>query len=280
MTINNYIAQYKKQDENSGKAIFSIYNELKPFINYISNKYPIPGKDIDDLHSFALEQIFDCLNERELKRGTGMKKTLSENDNEVKNLNFLKNAIKYKFIRERRRTESNVKYSFNIEILDDNENKYLDRNNKPLDIGINFVHNIPYLYEGKKRTNVILNLPVVKNNRTVISHDFADPLDNSLSFDFKVDNGTDDDCELKDVLEYEYQKSNRDTSFDNFELRDIINNIKKCVSINEKQLRTINDIIKNSYSTSALKEYVKENKNDVNSIKKHLKLALEKLEVL
>ena len=279
MKINSYIAQYKKQDENSGDAIFSIYNELKPFINYISNKYPIPGKDIDDLHSFALEQIFDCLNERELKRGTGIKKTLSENDNETKNLNFLKNSIKYKFIRERRRTESNVKYSFNIEILDENENKYLDRDNKPLDIGINFVHNIPYLYEGKKRTNLILNLPIVKNSRTVVSHDYVDPLDNSLSFDFRVDNGSNDEQELKDVLEFEYSKSNRDTSFDNVYLKDIIDNVKKCVSINERQLKTINDLVKNSYSTNALKEYVKENKKDVNAIKKHLKLALKKLEV-
>lgn len=275
--INKYIAAYKKHDENSDDAFQKIYNMCKPYVNSMARKYPIIGKDINDFHFFAMEQILDCLNERKLKRGTGVKKVLSENDDAKKNFNYLIAAIKYKFVRERRKTESNVKYSFNMPILDENGEKYLDRNNKPLDIGINFVHNIPYLYEGKKKLNLILNLPVIKNKRTVVSYDYSDPIDGAISYDFRAN---DDESELSNLLDHEFYKNNRDTSFDMLDLNNIPNIIRKNLNIDDKQLNTIKGVIDNSYSVNALKQYVKENKKDVYKIKKHLRFGLKKIGII
>lgn len=272
--INKYIAAYKKHDENSNEAFQKIYDMCKPYISNMMRRCPIAGKDTDDFRFFAMEQILDCLNERKLKRGTGTKKVLSENDDAKKNLNYLIAAIKYKFVREKRKTEANLQYSFNMPILNENGEKYLDRNNKQLDIGVNFVHNIPYLYEGKKKLNLVLNLPIIKNKRTVVSYNYANPVDGAISYDFRAN---DEENELSNLLDNEYYKNNRDTSFDMFDLNNVPRIIKDSLNISDQQLNTIKDVIDNSYSIDALKQYVKANKKDVCKIKKHLLFGLKKI---
>ena len=263
--LNQYIAAYKRNDENSNDAFKKIYYMCRPYINSMAKKYPIKGKDIDDFHYFAMEQILDCLTERKLKRGKGIKKTLSEDNDANKNFSYLIASIKYKFLRELRKTEANIKYSFNMPILDENGKQYLDRNNKPLDIGINFIHNVAHLFEGKKNLRVVLNLPVIKNSRTVVNFDYANPLDCAISYDLKT--GDEDDCnEIKNIIDYECKSvddANCSTIIEKIDLDNIPNIIKGTLKLDDVQFKTIVGVIENSYSTIALKQYVKENrKND------------------
>lgn len=291
--INTYIAQYKKYcisqnlQENQklmpsieqNDAFKNIYNELKQFINYISARYQIPGLNKDDMHSIAMEQIYDCLNPRQLKRGKGQKIVLNENDSELKNFNSLKNAIKYRFIREKRKTETSIVYTYNIDILDEDGRMYKDRDGQPLDIGINFVHGIAYLYSGNTRLSSALNIPFIKNTRTVKNSSPANPIDYSISFDFTTETDDDDNCEIRDMLEFECNKNRPDdleiSLFKNNVLYKLgqLQRTKKMLNkklLSKEQIEAIQSLLKYSTSTKSLVQYIQDNKILVNSIKNDL----------
>ena len=292
--INTYIAQYKKygifektkenehfavQNELANDAFAAIYNELRQFIDYMSSRYKIPGLDRDDMHVLAIEQIHDCLCPRKLKRGTGEKIVLNENDSESKNFNSLKNAIKYRFIREKRKTETNIIYSYNIDILDDDGKIYNDREGQPLDIGINFVHGIAYLYSGNTRISPALNIPVVKNTRTAKSSTPSNPIDYSVSFDFTTETDDDDSCEIRDVLEFECDKNRPDELEVSLFKNNVLSKLgelqyhKKMLNVKpltKEQIETINNLLTYSTNTNSLQQYVNKNKKAVNSIKEDL----------
>lgn len=292
--INTYIAQYKKygifektkenehfavQNELANDAFVAIYNELRQFIDYMSSRYKIPGLDRDDMHVLAIEQIHDCLCPRKLKRGTGEKIVLNENDSESKNFNSLKNAIKYRFIREKRKTETNIIYSYNIDILDDDGKIYNDREGQPLDIGINFVHGIAYLYSGNTRISPALNIPVVKNTRTAKSSLPSNPIDYSVSFDFTTETDDDDSCEIRDVLEFECDKNRPDELEVSLFKNNVLSKLgelqyhKKMLNVKpltKEQIETINNLLTYSTNTNSLQQYVNKNKKAVNSIKEDL----------
>ena len=293
--INTYIMQYKQYgrfqeneqnqqekfqlQQQANEAFTGIYNELRQFIDYMSIKCTVPGLNRDDMHSLAMEQIHDCLNPRKVKRGVGEKVTLDENDSELKNFNSLKNAIKYRFIREKRKTETSIIYSYNVDILDENGKMYTDREGNSLDIGINFVKGEAYLYSGNKRLSPKLNIPVVKNPRTAKSSTPSNPIDYSVSFDYTTETDDDDSCEIRDVLEFECDKNRPDdlevSLFKNGVLTKLgeLQHCKKLIKspqLTKKQVDVIHDLLKYSSNTASLEQYVTKHKKTVNSIKDDL----------
>ena len=268
MTLNQAIKNFKSGDSYAFNNIIEYMNND---INYIIRNFNIPGKDIDDLRSLAMEQILDCLTERQLKRGKGVKKILSENDNELKNKNFIKAAIKNKIIRELRATKSNIRISYDIPLLDENNKNYLDRKGKPLFIGLIFKENEAFLYEGCKNTHIKINADqnnICKNNSTF---EMRDILDSSVSFDMTIDD-KENEHEIKDVFEYNICKKQYDNEEKQKETLSLIDYINK-ININENIKNTIKELLLCSNNLFALQDYVKHNKKQVTNCR-HILLQL------
>lgn len=265
--LNKYIGEFKA---GNCFAINDIMKYMHNDIEYIIAKYKIPGLDKDDLRSFALEQIYDCLYERQLKRGMGIKKVLSEDDTELKNKNFIKNSIKYKILREMRKNMKNIQYTYNIAILDKDDKPYLDRNNQPLDIGINFIHKEAILYEGKKRTSVKLNIPYFKNKRTTKSFERVNPIDNAMSFEYIV-HTDDEDFNISDSLEFNQSMNEYRKNESNMEIASLKENLQNSKKFSNKQKNIINILLDNCNNTYLLFKYIKKyNKHINDNMKKEL----------
>ena len=252
MQLNDEIRKYYEGDE---VAFVNILKIMAKDIYAIIGKYDIPGMDKDDLRAIAISEICDCLRERPLKRGQGMKKTLNIQDPELKNRNFIKAAINYRLIRELRSTKSNIRISYDIPFLKEDGTNYLDRKGKPLYIGVIYHNGNPYLIEDKKNTKVILNIDQSSINRNDATFDYKNPIDDSISYDLTIDDN-DNEHEIKDCLEFKvsnemYCKQERIS-----ELRimhDIINN-KPMKAIYKRTLRTV--IKKSQGDIKELQEYV------------------------
>lgn len=271
MTLNEAIKNFKLGDSSAFQHIVSNVNGD---INYIVRCFNIPGKNIDDLRSIAMEQILDCLTIRELKRGKGTKKVLDENDNEIKNKNIIKSAIKYRMIRELRATKCNIRVSYDIPILNEFGTNYLDRKGKPLYIGIIIKEDGAYLYEGCRNTKLKINVDkndICRNNPT---YDMKNPLDSSVSFDLTVD-GEENEHEVKDFMQYNTCKKQYDESEKQKEINNLIDYVSKINTINDNIRSTIKDLLLCSNSIFALKDYVKNNKKQVNECKYHLLQILQ-----
>lgn len=263
MKLNQAIKDFKLGNQLAFSSIISYMNND---INYIIRNFKIPGKDFDDLRSLAMEQILDCLVVRQLKRGQGIKKVLNECDDELKNRNFIKAAIKNKLIRESRATKSRIRVSYDIPILDERGNNYLDRKGKPIFIGLIFKEDGAYLYEGCRNTRLKINAnkeDICRNNCT---YDMKDPIDASISFDMKIDD-KENEHEIKDVIEYNTCRNKYNESEKQKEVSLLIDYVNKIGNINENIRNTIKDLLLYSNNTCALKDYVKNNRKQVNQCK-------------
>lgn len=266
MMLNQTIKSFKS---GNSLAFNNIIKYMDNDINYIIRNFNIPGKNIDDLKSLAIEQIFDCLTERKLKRGKGVKKILNENDDELKNKNFIKAAIKNKMIRELRATKASIRISYDIPILDNNNKNYLDRKGKPLFIGLIFKENEAFLYEGCKNIKVKINASqndICRNNSTF---EMKDVLDSSISFDLQV-NDKENEHEMKDVFEYSTCKKDYDNEEKKIEIHSLIEYVNKLSNINESIKNTIKNLLLCSNNLYALKDYIKNNRKQVMSCKQIL----------
>lgn len=198
MQLNEEIQKYYDGDQ---LAFVNILKIMGRDIYCIISKYEIPGLDKDDLRAIAIREVCDCLQERPLKRGQGVKKTLSVLDSELKNRNFIKAAINYRLIRELRATKSNIRISYDIPFLKEDGSHYLDRKGKPLYIGVIYHNGLPYLIEDKKNTKVILNVDKNSINKNETTFDYKNPIDGSISLDLTIDD-KDNEHEIKDCLEF------------------------------------------------------------------------------
>lgn len=198
MNLNEEINKFNLGDDSAFENIIKIMNKD---INSLVYKYHIPGQDKEDMRSIAMQEIFDCMRVRKLKRGKGFKKVLNSNDSEIKNKNFIKAAINYRFIREIRDSKANIRVSYDIPFLQDNGEHYKDRKGKPLYIGAIFRNDKAYLIENMKNTKLILNIPSKYIHKNEATYDFKNPLDNSISFDLTIDDN-DNEHGIKDVLEF------------------------------------------------------------------------------
>ena len=259
--LNDEIRKFKCGDDRAFENIIKIMNKD---INNIVYKYNIPGKEKEDLVSIAMEEVLDCIRERQLKRGKGIKKTINENDLESKNRNFIKAAINYRLMRELRGTKTKIRVSYDIPFLQENGDNYKDRKGKPLYVGAIFYNNKAYLIEKMKNTKLILNLSQNYINRNVSTCEMKNPIDASLSFDTVVDDD-DNEHEIRDVLEFGQCRLN-------FYKDETLRDMKLAASLTNN--RIIKEIVSKSTSEEELKDYVKHNKKNINKIKCYLKEVL------
>lgn len=266
MLLNEEIKKYKEGDTEAAGNIFKI---LHKDINAIVYKYQIPGHDKDDKFCMAMEEVLDCLTPRQLLRGTGIKKIVNENDSEIKNRNFIKAAINYRFIRELRATKSNIRISYDIPYLQENGQNYLDRKGKPLYVGVIFHGGIPYLIEDKKNTKVVINISQDSINKNDTTFEYSNPIDAGISLDMTVDDD-DNEHEVRDV--FEFSQSNNDYLKNQHKtevkiMSDVING-----KIINKDYKVIikNLLEKSKDDMKELEKYVKKNIKQINQVKCYL----------
>lgn len=259
--LNDEIRKFKQGDDCAFENIIKILNKD---INSIIYKYNIPGKEKSDLVSIAMEEVLDCIKERQLKRGEGIKKVINENDSELKNRNFIKAAINYRFIRELRGTKAKIRVSYDIPFLQENGDHYKDRKGKPLYIGAIFRNNKAYLIEKMKNTKLVLNLSQDYIRRNAPTCEMRNPIDASLSFDAMIED-SDNEHEIRDILEFNQCKIN-------FCKDELINDINLTASLTNN--RIIKEIFAKAADEKELKDYVKHNKKSINKIKHYLKEIL------
>lgn len=266
MLLNEEIRKFNSGDEDAFNNIVKI---LDNDINNIMYKYNIPGQDKDDMKSIAMQEILDCMKTRELKRGKGLKKTLNADDSEIKNRNFIKAAINYRFIRELRSTKANIRVSYDIPFVQDNGEHYKDRKGKPLYIGAIFRDNKAYLIENMKNTKLVLNLPQKYISKSIATYDLKNPLDNSISFDLTIDDN-DNEHDIKDTLEFTESYNDflkRQGIIDNKIMLDVI--LSRPIKAVHK--RTIKNLIKKSRrDIKELNNFINKNYKRVNNVKKYL----------
>lgn len=252
MQLNEEINKYYNGDN---LAFVNILKIMGKDIYAIINKYNIPGMDKDDLRAIAIKEVYDCLQERPLKRGKGIKKVLNINDSELKNRNFIKAAINYGLIRELRSTKANIHISYDIPFLQEDGSNYLDRKGKPLYIGVIYHNGNPYLIEDKKNTKVILNVDKNSINKNDTTFDYKNPIDGGVSLDLMIDD-KDNQHEIKDCLEFKISNSFYNKERKNSEIRimiDIINS-KPIKTIYKRTIKMI--IKKSNGDIKDLQEYV------------------------
>jgi len=266
MLLNDEIRKFNLGDESAFSNIIKIMDND---INNIVYKYNIPGQDKEDMKSIAMQEILDCMKTRELKRGKGLKKTLSVEDSEIKNRNFIKAAINYRFMRELRNTKANIRVSYDIPFVQENGDHYKDRKGKPLYIGAIFRNDRAYLIENMKNTKLILNLSPKYIQKNPSTYDFKNPLDNSISFDLTIDDD-DNEHDMKDVLEFSESHNDflkRQGIIDNKIMLDII--LSRPIKAVHK--RTIKNLIKKSKrDIKELNNFINKNSKRIRNIKKYL----------
>lgn len=269
MQLNDEIRKFNQGDNVAFENIVKIMNRD---INKIVCKYKIPGHDRDDMRSIALQELLDCLQVRKLKRGTGYKKTLNANDPEIKNKNFIKAAINYRLIRELRSTKSNIRVGYDIPFLQENGDHYRDRKGKPLYIGVIFYNNQAYLIENMKNTKVVLNISQDYINKSTTEYDMKNPIDSSVSFDLVIDD-QDNEHDIRNTLEF--NESNRLFKVEQQNIN--ISILKDTVAtslINNIHKQIINNLLEKSNNIYELKDYIKNNRKQVHSVKHILRSFL------
>ena len=268
--LNEEISKFKQGDD---QAFSNIIDIVRSDMYKIIGKYQIPGLEKSDMFSLAMEAVLDCLKERELARGHGIKKVLSENDPEIKNRNFIKAAINYKLIRELRSKKGNIRISYDIPFLQENGDTYKDRKGKPLYVGVIFHSGTPYLIEDKKNTKVIINVSKDDIHRNETTFEYNNPIDSSISFDATIDDD-DNEHEIRNVLEFESankfylsQSNGLDT---NIMISIISNKPMKMI-----QKRTIKMLLKKSKGdVKDLKEFVNKCPQRVKKVEHYLRSIL------
>ena len=268
--LNDEISRFKKGDDY---AFSNIMNIIHGDVYKIIGKYKIPGLEKSDMFSLAMEAVLDCLKERKLERGQGIKKVLNENDSEIKNRNFIKAAINYKLIRELRSKKGNIRISYDIPFLQENGDTYKDRKGKPLYVGIIFHNGIPYLIEDKKNTKVVINVSKNDINRNETTFEYNNPIDSSISFDAMIDD-EDNEHEIRNVLEYESANTfyiNQLKSVDTNIMISIISN-KLIQGEQKKIIKTL--LEKSQGDIKELKQFVNKNKRKIKGVEHHLRSIL------
>lgn len=260
MLLNEEIKKYKSGDTEAAENIFKI---LHKDINAIIYKYQIPGQNEDDKFCMAMEEVLDCLTPRQLLRGSGNKKIVNENDSEIKNRNFIKAAINYRFIRELRATKSNIRISYDIPYLQENGQNYLDRKGKPLYVGVIFHSGVPYLIEDKKNTKVIINISQDSINKNEATFEYNNPIDAGISLDLTIDDD-DNEHEVRDAFEFSQSK------------KEYLQNQKR---IETNIMASIVDgkIINKNYKV-IIQNLLEKSKDDVKDLEKYVKKNIKQVE--
>lgn len=258
--LNDAIRRFKKgEDSVFGDIIDLLNREIRSAIR----TFKIPGQTYEDLYNIAIEEVLNCLQERQSKRGTGQKKTISYLDDEAKNRVFIHAAIKYRMIRELNYTKAERRIGYDITYLNDNGERYLDRRGKPLYVGIIFQNGKGFLMEKMKNTQVVINIDKPEKSRDCGEYKLREVLDNATSLSSTFE-GDEQECEMGDMLEFkaasrEYYKEESRTHLNI--IRDKISNS------NSKHKSLIIDLLDNADSTYALKKIIGANRYNVGKIK-------------